>query len=90
MGGNTGPTPTTARELLEELKGMGMCFSVRMCLRQGCREEPQGNRDQTGQAANCKEQKYLGKIKERVCIVWNPLAIPGLPPAVWRKALSSL
>lgn len=90
VGVNAGPTPTTIRELSEELKGMGMCFSVKMFLRQGCREEPQGNREQTEQAANCKEQKYIGKIKESVCIVWNPPAIPGLPPAVWQKALSNL
>lgn len=76
VGVNAGQTTTIVRELLEELKGMGMCFSVKMFLRQGCWEEPQGNREQTEQAANCKEQKYIGKIKESVCIVWNP---PGHP-----------
>lgn len=60
-----------------------MCFSTKMFPRQGCWKEPQGNRDQTEQAANWEEQKYIGKIKENVCIVWNPQAIPGLPPAVW-------
>lgn len=63
--------------------GPEMCFSAKMFLRQGCWKEPQGNRDQTEQAANWEEQKYIGEIKENVCIVWNPQAIPDLPPAVW-------
>lgn len=45
--------------------------------RQGCWEEPQGNGEQTEQAANCKEQKkHIGEIKESVCIVWAPPDIP--------------
>lgn len=68
----------------------GMWLSFHTFQRQGCREEPQGNGEQTEQQLIARSGKNLGEIKGSVCIVCIPPDIPGSPPAVWQKALCSL